>query len=531
LQGLNKSPGYLFVKLNGQSDLPVDLRLYEKEYMELFTHRWNFNRRGYITYYAVLSAILFFTGLFFLARYFQFNEKYLLWYALYLILMGIFNLANFERTAHHMIFWEYFRLPRELQQLFRPVPWLFFCLYLRDILGIKPKSTFYGIYKWMFNAVVLSLVVCLMLFILRQVFRIPLLNQIYFYSLIPVSLASAVLAWKVNKGATSVHRFIGIGILVIALGSLIYFASGFFFPGRSNHLIIEIALLIELVFLNMAIGLKIKQTNQELLSTQKELVLAEQHNLEIQKQLNEQLQELVDQKTQKIVEKNEALIAEEKLKLAAEFDQKIATAELKALKAQMNPHFIFNCLNAIRALIQDGNSEKATDYLADFAAFIRKVLSYSEVKQITLEEELELCQLYLKMEQLRFVDGFEFEIKADEGTAIDFIMLPPMLLQPLLENAIWHGLLHKEGDRKVSIEIAQTDSEVICKITDNGVGRAFSAELQKSSSSRKSMGMKLFKERLEINNQLLDHQYNYEIIDKLNDEQSQGTQVKLYFQL
>ena len=134
------------------------------------------------------------------------------------------------------------------------------------------------------------------------------------------------------------------------------------------------------------------------------------------------------------------------------------------------------------------------------------------------------------MEHLRFEDGFQYQIIIKPNTAIDFIMVPPMLLQPLLENAIWHGLLHKQGPRNILIDIYQTENEVICTIDDNGVGRAYSQNLNKSPK-RKSMGMKLFVERLDINNTLLDNNYRYEIIDKNEHEETSGTQVKLYFEI
>ena len=137
-----------------------------------------------------------------------------------------------------------------------------------------------------------------------------------------------------------------------------------------------------------------------LVSTQASLLEAEKSNLQIQKKLNKELNDLVLEKTKDIIEQNKQIALQENLKTEAEFKEKIANAELKALKAQMNPHFIFNCLNAIQNLVLKNESEKASRYLGVFSSFIRKVLSYSEVRNISLEEELDLCQLYLQMEPL-----------------------------------------------------------------------------------------------------------------------------------
>lgn len=529
LKVLDSTSGTLYIKLNGQRGNPFMLHLYEVENAESFIAKRRHDARLRLSFYPAFTALMLFTGLFFLFRYFQFSERYLLWYSLYLIAMGLFYLDPFERFYGQAIIFQYLDRPLSVKQFFRPLPWLFFCLYLRDILGMKKGDSLYKYYQFMLWSALFALLSTLVITVLRLGFYVPIQTRFFIYVHIPLAIIGTLLALQIFRKKDALFKLIGGGMLLIILGAIIYLILSLW-TNLSTFLFYEIGILLEILFLNQAIGLKMKRTNKALLDTQKSLVEAEQENLKTQKQLNNELQQLVEDKTAKIIAKSEQLISEEKLKLAAEFNQKIANAELKALKAQMNPHFIFNCLNAIRNLVQQNHTEQAMDYLADFASFIRKVLSYSEAKQITLEEELELCELYLKMEHLRFKEGFEYDIKIEPNTAIDFIMLPPMLLQPLLENAIWHGLLHKEGSRKITILIEQTEKEVICTIDDNGVGRAHASKHTKSPK-RESIGMKLFLERLDINNKLLDSTYNYEIIDKYENQDSLGTQVKLYFEL
>ncbi|UWX54886.1 histidine kinase [Maribacter litopenaei] len=530
LRLLNARSGTLYLKLVRFDQRPVRIWLYEKGLLTDIIKDYHYRVRGRAAYYAAYAALLFFTGLFFMLRFYQYRQSYLLWYGLYLVTMGIFTLPAFERLAAIPIFFDWFPFPGTIQDSFRPVPWLFFTWYLKDILTIRPSQAIYKYYQFFRWIVLFGLFGGLLVSILNltPIIWLPVNTNVYL--LFPTTLAGVVLGWHIIRGPDAVYRLIGTGMLLIGLASFGYLILRALAPGSYLHLVYEIPILIELFLLNQAIGLKMKWTNRDLVNVQKQLVLAEQENVQIEKNLNEGLQRLVEEKTEKIEAKSKALLAEETLKIEAEFAQKIANAELKALKARMNPHFIFNCLNAIRNLVEKGQEEQAMEYLTVFASFIRKVLSYSEVRRISLEEELELCTLYLTMEQLRFQDGFEFEIRVNEGTAVDFIMVPPMLLQPLLENAIWHGLLHKEGKRKVTVALKQNEMQLLCSIEDNGVGRKYAARLQKSKK-RDSMGMKLFLERLNINNQLLDNQYHFEIIDKYENEKSRGTRVNIFFEL
>jgi len=188
---------------------------------------------------------------------------------------------------------------------------------------------------------------------------------------------------------------------------------------------------------------------------------------------------------------------EERLK--ADFEKRIAQLELKALRAQMNPHFLFNSLNSIKSLISAGENMKATEYVTRFSQLIRQVLSNSEQPLVRLEEDLEALRLYLAIEQLRF-QNFEYEIIVDEDVNIDFAEIPPLLLQPYVENAIWHGLMHKtKGDRNVSISISRRDDFLVMQVEDNGIGRERARQIKMRGGSRKGgMGMRVTRDRIKI---------------------------------
>lgn len=168
------------------------------------------------------------------------------------------------------------------------------------------------------------------------------------------------------------------------------------------------------------------------------------------------------------------------IKQKAGISQQMAELEGKALRAQMNPHFIFNSLNAIQELVITENYTASYQYLSKFSRLLRLVLNNSEKNLIPLRSEIEVTQLYLELESLRFKQSFHYNIAVDEKIDTDTTMFPSLLLQPFIENAIWHGLMHKEGDKKLNIVFTEENNSLYCIITDNGIGRSKSAEIKAS---------------------------------------------------
>ncbi len=170
------------------------------------------------------------------------------------------------------------------------------------------------------------------------------------------------------------------------------------------------------------------------------------------------------------MKKREAAIGKKAAEKAL-VQQQLIELEIKAQRAQMNPHFIFNSLNAISSLIASRQNEKGLQYLSRFSKLLRMVVDENETSFISLKDELELLRLYLQLEALRFVDSFTYNIQADSMLNTDQVMLPSFLIHPLVENAVWHGLLHKEGERKLLIEFRRDSSrQLLCIVQDNGIG-------------------------------------------------------------
>ena len=221
-----------------------------------------------------------------------------------------------------------------------------------------------------------------------------------------------------------------------------------------------------------------------------------------------------------------------KEQIRSQYEKKLANVEMSALLAQMNPHFLFNSLNSIDSYIIRNESKKASEYLNNFARLMRLILQNSRSNYISLKDELEALDLYMQMESLRFADRFAFEIKVDPDIDTSSTLIPPMLIQPYVENAIWHGLMHKKDgeDGKVEITISRKDESLYCTIHDNGIGRekATALKAQKPGNRKRSMGMQITKDRIEMINKLYNTNTSMNVID-LHDEQGNatGTRVEL----
>jgi hypothetical protein len=213
--------------------------------------------------------------------------------------------------------------------------------------------------------------------------------------------------------------------------------------------------------------------------------------------------------------------------LQSQLQHKATELEMQALRAQMNPHFIFNCLSSINRFILKNETETASDYLTRFSRLIRLVLIHSRSSLIPLKDEIEMLKLYLDMEKLRFKDAFDYTISFSNSINPEAISIPPLLLQPFCENAIWHGLMHKEGRGHLEISMSADQDQLTCVIMDDGVGRTKASEIKShSGEAQKSLGLKITAERLALINKEKGLSTSYEIED-LTDNAGEPTGTKV----
>jgi hypothetical protein len=223
---------------------------------------------------------------------------------------------------------------------------------------------------------------------------------------------------------------------------------------------------------------------------------------------------------------NEKQIADFGQKTAELLQQK-TELEMQALRAQMNPHFIFNSLNSINRFILQNNKTQASEFLTKFSKLVRLILQNSQASLISLESELESLDLYLELEALRFNYHFDYKISVPKDMDVEVLKVPPLILQPYVENAIWHGLMHKEEKGQLDIIVSEENDFLFFRISDNGIGRKQAAALSsKSATKHKSMGLRITADRIAIlqNNQSKESPVT--ICDLVHpDGSSAGTEV------
>ncbi len=289
----------------------------------------------------------------------------------------------------------------------------------------------------------------------------------------------------------------------------------------------------EIIFLSSALGYRLKMAFRERTQAQQELIFQLQRNEQLANSLNEELEQKVKERTAEIEVKSEMLEREKEQKLTAEFDKQIAEAQLTALNAQMNPHFIFNCMNSIQKYILKNEKAKALDFLQHFSELMRSVLDSSTKTRITLDEEISMLEKYILLEQQRLDHKFDYSISIAKDLQTDFFEVPGMIIQPYIENAIWHGLMNMPDKGKLMLSFEKENGSIRCVVEDNGVGRKRAAEIgEQNSIKRKSYGMTISQRRME-----LLQKENLDIpeirIEDLghNGHAGSGTRVTIHFQV
>ena len=215
----------------------------------------------------------------------------------------------------------------------------------------------------------------------------------------------------------------------------------------------------------------------------------------------------------------------------ARHEKELLELEARSLRAQMNPHFVFNCLNSIKALIQNDEKQKSVDYLTTFCKLIRTLFNNSDKRQVSLYDEIETCQLYTHLEAMRLEGKLDYQFDIDKNIDLKSVMVPALIIQPFIENAIWHGIVPKEKG-KVWVRVFGEDQFVVCEIEDNGIGREVSRKNKPATPVlHQSKGINLSQARLNLEKILTDKSATIEIIDKYEENIATGTKVIIKFSI
>ncbi|RPD98512.1 hypothetical protein EGM88_04740 [Aureibaculum marinum] len=225
--------------------------------------------------------------------------------------------------------------------------------------------------------------------------------------------------------------------------------------------------------------------------------------------------------------KNNQKIKAERIK--SNYELKVSKLESEALRSQINPHFIFNTLNSIKFYTLKKSKEETMDFISKFSILIRQILENSRQNLIPIEAELETIRSYLEIEKLRFDKSFDFTIVIANNVNLSF-SIPPMIIQPFVENAIWHGLMHKNGERNLSVRFTQINATIICEVEDNGIGRIAAQEISKRKPHKSSLGMEITTERLTQLEMVYNIKCTFDVIDLYShNNKAKGTKAIIRF--
>jgi sensor histidine kinase YesM len=291
-------------------------------------------------------------------------------------------------------------------------------------------------------------------------------------------------------------------------------------PVQPSFSLLYIGYISENFLFSLGLGKRQKLILDERNQAQSELIAQIRQNEMLEREFRSKLESEIKQ-LKATVEKD----AMERI--SVQFEKNIAELKLAALRNQMNPHFIFNSLNSIKGYIIDNDREQAVFYLNKFSKLIRMILSSSIEKDVSLAEEIEIAELYLQVENIRFNNEIHFDINVAPELALNTIKVPALILQPFLENAIWHGLSSKKGSKELFMDITLEDDQVKVSIYDNGIGRKQAAAIkERKVLKRKSYGIALSEERLSNFVHGTSKEYTIKIIDCTDEEgNSTGTRV------
>ena len=364
-------------------------------------------------------------------------------------------------------------------------------------------------------------------------FKVGYYSYFFIYVFLPLlfvlTLIAIYLAYKTpNK----------LGIFVIT-GVLVYNFFAFFALYKSLHIspgeepikYFYIGILIESLVFMFGLGYKVNLINSEKMAAQEAIIQQQDETQKLHTQYQEELEQKLKSQAHELQQAQETAEKEKIKSLEIKFQNELQSLRLASLQSQMNPHFLFNALNSIKYFLIENNKDHAIQYLNKFSKLIRKILESSRIESHSLDEELNIIELYLNIENIRFEEKIQYQIIRDCPTGS--IRVPPLILQPFVENAIWHGLMLSDQSKLLEIRVFKQDGIIKLSLKDNGVGREKSAAIKNQHTVKKdSVGLKLTGERLEFFNQKFGLGYRYVFHDLIDSNgESAGTEVIFSFHL
>jgi len=481
------------------------------------------NENGIVVF---VLGVLFVLSVYHFLLYFQHKDKTYLYYSLYTALIFIGHLDEPKSGFISILVKPYIDM---FNRIDLEVSWIYNMLYfIFAFTFLNLKSFSINWYKFIFRAIYLLSFIFILLEVSYWIsgnYGIMEIGYLFFISYLSLlGLISYVPLYKINNPLKYYIIFGSTFLFGSSLAATFMYYLELEPQGiEIRYSIFYIGLILENVLFSLGLGHKQKRILKEKRDSQEKLMEQLQENEKLRLKIHQQFeQDVALLSKQAEVEKLEAL--------KAKYDKELAELKMTSLRSQMNPHFIFNSLNSIKSYIIENKKENAVYYLNKFSKLIRKILAATMEKEISLADEIETIELYVNIENIRFDNEIAYTITVDENLNINTIKIPSLILQPFIENAIWHGLASKKGEKKLDIKIEEEASHFAkITITDNGVGRKRSVEINKKKIHKKnSIGIKLTEERLR--NFAKDYHNNYSLTFKdlyKKDDLANGTKVIL----
>jgi two-component system LytT family sensor kinase len=342
----------------------------------------------------------------------------------------------------------------------------------------------------------------------------------FYLALLP---AVAFFWWLHQRRKEQVTTYFLAGAWILFLTGIISFHAAILsdaqMPSYGMHIfslkLLMIGSVCALVCFLMSVVHHVRRAQTETIIRQQGLI--QQMSREMQKLTNDlqHFEKTFTENSKQLETLSKELNEQRRMKLEAEYQLKSNELELKAIRAQMNPHFIFNCLNSIQLFIMQKHDELAQEYLSDFSLLIRQTLEMSRLNFVSLEEEIRYLQTYLRLEKMRFEERMDYEIVVDPEIDPNRIEIPTMLLQPYVENAVKHGINHPRHKGKITIHFEEQSDVLVCSIEDNGMGIKRTKAMGMDNFRKYLIaGMELSKARAEWINKLFHTEIRIEVIDK-----------------
>lgn len=465
------------------------------------------------------------------------RERIYLFYALFLVFSLGYGFVNIRAdTWAGEVFGGYFQGNRRFVEPFTLLAFAAYIGFATELIDIRRYST--RIAK-AFSVWALACVLYALAYGIFYDFILPYALSVFIAVRIVIfSLSAYFFVWITRHTASPLKVPFLMGSYAYFIGSLLASARFAFedlpLPGLyrvSSVSIFETGILVETLFFALALGQRLVLLTREKERTQQQQIAQISEKGRLVSEQNEQLEQQIKAREEAVVKAQERLANEEKMRLKAEFERELARSETIAGSLEISPHFLHNCLNSIMYLIQSDQNKKASEYLTVFSRFIRLVLETSRKPAISMAEELDMIEKYLKLERNRFDQDFSYHITGANQAMLGGVMVPPMLLYPVVENAVWHGAMSSpDGNKEIHISVVSEAGQLTIRIADNGVGWRSAQRKAQRSGRGEQTGISLTKERIKLFNHSFDNTIDFRI-DELNDGTHTGTEAVFFITL